>query len=226
MRLPVLSFALSHLLAFIYQIELYIYIYIYIYIYLLRALHQSVANGNKMVARSVILLVVLTCIGTSWLLEQPRNSLMEHHPKFQWFLSWTKVFKTELDMRDFRGATQKPSWLYHNKEEMGEVVGEGVPTSRAVANSSGLVKVRTVEGIKKVYGTAKLKGSQSYTYAFAKAVLNVSKRHSSQCKREAMALLKLAKSQASSSIKLNSKDDYGLTWEDAELDGVFAILAA
>ena len=70
---------------------------------------QGVAEANLMVARVVLLLFVQQARGAWWFLEQPAESLLVAHPKFQQFLGLVLVHRAALDMGAFGAETQKPS---------------------------------------------------------------------------------------------------------------------
>ncbi len=48
--------------------------------------YQATADANVMVSRMVLLLYLFTAKGVFWILEQPKGSLMEHHPRLKKFI--------------------------------------------------------------------------------------------------------------------------------------------
>ena len=72
----------------------------------------SVQTGNLMACRCAIILLIATARGLFWVLEQPQNSLFEHHPMIQKVLALIKTFRYSLKMGDYGGCSQKPTWLY------------------------------------------------------------------------------------------------------------------
>lgn len=94
---------------------------------------QSVQEGNTMVARCVLLLLLLASRGCWWVLEQPQGSLMQEHPALQHLMSvmtvttlhtdvplWglvqekhLAVFEREMDMRGGPLQNLHPATLFN-----------------------------------------------------------------------------------------------------------------
>ena len=72
----------------------------------------SVQSGNLMACRCAIILLIATARGLFRVLGQPQNSLFEHHPMIQKVLALIKTFRYSLEMGDYGGCSQKPTWLY------------------------------------------------------------------------------------------------------------------
>ena len=74
----------------------------------------SVRLANAMVGRVVILLLLCQARKIWWMMEQPVNSLLEHHPLFQMFLKMpgVNVRRLTTSMLWFGGKTRKPTWIY------------------------------------------------------------------------------------------------------------------
>ena len=70
--------------------------------------------GNEMVSRLVVLLWVVSCFGVRWVVEQPRGSLLQLHPRFQDLLSTRRVHRSSWRMSDFGAQHATPTWLYSN----------------------------------------------------------------------------------------------------------------
>ena len=47
-----------------------------------------------------------------WILEQPKNSLMQELPAFQCFMNRVKTYRFHMKMSHYGGPTEKPTWLY------------------------------------------------------------------------------------------------------------------
>lgn len=79
-----------------------------------RSFLPSVHAANVMVARVVILLMLCEAKKVWWCVEQPTNSLLEHHPAFQKLLHLRSVRVRRLStaMGWFGAPTRKPSWIY------------------------------------------------------------------------------------------------------------------
>ena len=101
--------------------------------YLFRLLHiplgtlplQSVLDANKMVSRVVLYVFVLTARGVFWMLEQPVNSLLEAHPRFQQLIAHFKIYRVKINMGDFGAGSLKPSWIYSNYQEISALPSYG-----------------------------------------------------------------------------------------------------
>jgi len=78
-----------------------------------------IQDANRMVSRCIMIAAICICLGHVFILEQPANSLMEHHPKFRWLLDLARrgVLRTascRTWMGMFGGCTPKPTLLYSN----------------------------------------------------------------------------------------------------------------
>ncbi|CAJ1392640.1 unnamed protein product, partial [Effrenium voratum] len=82
----------------------------------------SAVAGNTMLYRCVILILFASSRGIWWCLEQPRGSLMQFHPAMQILMKKQKVVRKFLNMCDFNGASQKPTWLYSSPSALFETL--------------------------------------------------------------------------------------------------------
>lgn len=75
---------------------------------------ECVRAANVMVTRVAVLLMILQAKKIWWCLEQPCNSLLERHPKFQEFLKLSGVVVARLSTKLLwlGGPTAKPTWIY------------------------------------------------------------------------------------------------------------------
>jgi hypothetical protein len=73
---------------------------------------QSVANGNILCARTLVILWICAALQIWWILEQPQGSFMEHHPCFQQVLALLDVHRHRMTMGSYGGSSEKPTWLY------------------------------------------------------------------------------------------------------------------
>lgn len=71
-----------------------------------------VQQGNTLCARALVLLLLCSCKGIFWVLEQPGTSLMEFHPVFQALLRLLSVRRLRFRMSRFGAPTPKPTVLY------------------------------------------------------------------------------------------------------------------
>ena len=182
----------------------------------------SVRQANKMVARTVLLLAALRAVGAMFILEQPRGSLMERHPRVQWLFQKLAVFKESLRMSSYGASTEKGTWLYSNKVHISTVHkhARSFSTPRPTVE---MVQIRIDKhGNKKINGGKDLKASQSYPPGFGKAIARTLREHAGQLKTEAEEL----HNRARQFIPLEPAHPRTAKqrWDDAELDGVFALL--
>ena len=69
---------------------------------------EAVHNGNLMVGRVMVLILLAAAKGVWWTLEQPSSSVMEYHPTFQRALKLCHgVQRLPIDMWHFRAASKK-----------------------------------------------------------------------------------------------------------------------
>ena len=71
-----------------------------------------VQQGNTLCARAIVLLLLCSCKGIFWVLEQPGTSVMEFHPVFQCLLKLLSVRRLQFRMSRFGAPTPKPTVLY------------------------------------------------------------------------------------------------------------------
>ena len=60
-----------------------------------------------MMSRVVLLCCIFDALGIWWLVEQPKGSLMQWHPRWQWLMSVRAVYRLSFRMRTFGAATDK-----------------------------------------------------------------------------------------------------------------------
>lgn len=72
----------------------------------------SVQEGNLMVSRCALLLLLASAKGIWWVMEQPRGSLLEHHPLMEEVFRRVKVFRHHIRMIDYAASSEKGTWLY------------------------------------------------------------------------------------------------------------------
>ena len=73
---------------------------------------KSVMEGNQMVARCALLLIIAFCRGLFFVLEQPRGSLLELHPAMQKIFRKFQFYRKAIKMGNFGAGSDKPTWLY------------------------------------------------------------------------------------------------------------------
>ena len=182
---------------------------------------RSVHAANVMVARMVLLLLLLHAVGMFFLVEQPRGSLMEKHPSFQWLLGVVKIWKKSFLMKNFGARTEKGTWLYSNHPEVNDIDQYYIPWhERCCASNVEMVR-KTVNAAGKlcINGGRDLKGSQSYPRAFGCAVAKLFTRHQEEFTKRAVELHRAAW-LGTWSPRSGSED----VWCKAELWSVFQLL--
>ena len=129
--------------------------------------YPSVRTGNIICARTLIVFMVACAMGCWTILEQPKNSLMEGHPGFQHFLRMIPHWRALINMKEFGGPTQKPTWLYSNRPEI-EDLHEYRPLRLPTVEHSVemVVHYKDAKGQDRIKGGRDLKNSQSYPVQF------------------------------------------------------------
>ena len=73
-----------------------------------------------MVARCCLLIMLAASRGIWRVLEQPRGSLMEHHPCFQRLMGMMSIHRKFVKMGDFAAESEKGTWLYSSSLPAGK----------------------------------------------------------------------------------------------------------
>ena len=63
---------------------------------------KKIRDANRITSRMVLLLRLLDALGVCFVVEQPRGSLMAHHPRFRQLVKKVAIYKKSLKMKDFR----------------------------------------------------------------------------------------------------------------------------
>ena len=74
--------------------------------------HESVRTGNILLCRTLVFLWIAQALRVHWILEQPKGSVMELHPRFQEMLGRLSLWKHTISMKAFGAPSMKPTWLY------------------------------------------------------------------------------------------------------------------
>lgn len=77
-----------------------------------RETYASVRTANYMVGRCMILILLAAARGIWVVLEQPKGSLMEHHPAFEYVMTKIVRWRKFIEMGRFGAETAKGTWLY------------------------------------------------------------------------------------------------------------------
>ena len=68
--------------------------------------YTFVASGNLLLSRTMMLLLVASCRGCRFLLEQPGQSCMSLHPRWNWFVDRVSVAFLDIGSFDFFGLIE------------------------------------------------------------------------------------------------------------------------
>ena len=136
----------------------------------------STTQGNTMVARCSLLVLVCIAVGNSWALEQPATSFMVMHPAMAWIRSFhgrvnnASWYQCDTCMGAFGAKTVKPTKIYGNRRLV-LALGRSQAGVRGDSNTVTTVKVDPVTGVRSTNGGPGLKETQAYTPGFGAAVL-------------------------------------------------------
>ena len=135
-----------------------------------------VAAGNKMVSRVVLLIVVVMVRGATFVLEQPRGSLMRRHPRWVWLVDamlkvGIKIFDLGLCLGSFGAPSQKPLVLSSNNEHFLNTLHRPWDRCKFLQSTKAAMLVKKSigkDGKKRVTGIKKeLAASQCGSWSFA-----------------------------------------------------------
>ncbi|CAL1171487.1 unnamed protein product [Cladocopium goreaui] len=155
--------------------------------------YQSVNTGNMLMERSCLLILLCTCLGAAWSLEQPSGSLAEYYPAFRETIRsifdsggpdavqnvrwWMHHFKSLTPKRHYAYSNSKPihrldkgvlqGWKAKKKEE------NGVVTATRYIDANGK---------KRYKGTTSLKSTEIYPVPFARAFCDMLEDLKAACK--------------------------------------------
>ena len=184
-------------------------------------LEYCVREGNRMTARSALLIAYLYSTGVTWCLEQPSSSLMVRYEPLQLVFGVAQgiglpYFEAVVYMGAFDAPTAKASKLYSNSPMVNCLKIPISAEQRSALDSEGVaIKGVNPRGERIVSGGPKLKGTQAYTRCFGEAVV---REH--MCNRSTPA-----------GLDLDIDGVYGETagftnaaWKDLGLDAVYEFL--
>ena len=190
---------------------------------------SSVREGNLMVSRLVVLIYIMSAMGVIWLVEQPANSLLQWHPRWQELLASIDVWRHHLFMGDFGGESAKPTWIYAPVPWVTDLERYRTKhTCGKVENNLQVTKVSTrADGSTAVAGGKDLKGTQAYPEAFGRAVCNLMSDHRAEREAVAVALRdnSFANKSAAQHVRSLLAGAHQLRdpWVDASLGEVMAL---
>jgi len=185
--------------------------------------YPSVALGNLLLCRTLVILCIAHALRCFWLLEQPKGSLMEAHPLFEEVMRMIDVWKHCIQMKNFGAPSAKPTWLYSSHsdvERLMEFAPSWVPPAPEVEMA---VKYIDRRGKQRVKGGKHLKGSQSYPVPFGRSLSQLRSTLASRLRKDARATVK-QNLKGYLKVKRNTRAD--ARWiKHANLGPIFEFLA-
>lgn len=184
-------------------------------------------NANAMVVRVILLCLLCMAKGVMFMLEQPRHSLMETHPCFQWLVMHHKIWRVSIQMGRFGGETKKPTWVYSAHRcvlALTEYACSSLPRS---GQKQTAVRTHAPDGQILVCGGCDLKGTQSYPWGFGRAVTQLYVDHKDEIFDEFNKLRDAALGDVSARIDdlfTTARTAEGSIWHDADLESVHRFL--
>ena len=170
-----------------------------------------------MVSRVVLLISLCQALGIPWFLEQPINSTMQLHPRFQQLLRWFRIFRKSLHMGDHGGESRKGSWLYSPFEWFAEL---DIYANRpyGVVSKPDISRAYTDgNGKKRFTGGPDLKASHAYPAEFGQHIQRLFQRHERDLELWAASIEQRALSEDWSIGQLDEEVD---GWTDADIGPV------
>ena len=137
---------------------------------------RSVEDGNTMVARSAVLMMLCAARHGWWALEQPAGSLMARHPSLLYLHSIANMFpwlgwqNVTTSMAAFQAECSKPTNLYANNRFI-KALRRSKPKMFMPTNKDLVTFSHKADGTRQVTGSHGLKKTQTYTRDFAQSVL-------------------------------------------------------
>jgi hypothetical protein len=184
---------------------------------------SAVWGANQMVSRFVLLLRLAEALGALWVFEQPVNSLMQRHDRFQELFSALNVRRTSWYLGDFGAQSKKPTWLYSNKSLAPLAAWRsGEPRTNSWRQ---LVATSTVNGKRAVTGLkCELKESQAYPHEFGVAMCKLYEHYHMEM-HAAISDCIAALPRGDATVLSPAENVHGADlWHDAGLQGCFDAL--
>jgi hypothetical protein len=175
---------------------------------------QAVAEANKMLARTVLLITFGIARLIAWGLEQPSSSILPQTRRFKKLKQLSVQFpklapfhEVYMYMGNYGANTEKPTKLWSSEPWIGSFAGRRPVHLQRRGIRDGATAV--VHGTK-VYGKRQeLKASQAYPKAFGQAIFREWGSHSPTC-------------EALSSDGVSDETDLS-AWSDCEPDSLCAV---
>jgi hypothetical protein len=178
-----------------------------------------VRQANIMVSRVVLLLHVLRARRVFWILEQPQNSLLQFHVRFQDFIRDYTVYRAHVPLGVFGSDTRKPVWLYSGHDIVNTFnqfrLLPGTKFSKSLVT-------RTLDG--KVHGSVHLRSSQAYPEDFGREVARLFMEHREMLGVEASMLTPSDQAPVTIGDICSAVIDGDSVWDDANMLGLLGHL--
>lgn len=185
--------------------------------------YPSVALGNLLCARTLVVLLIAASLQCWWILEQPQGSWMEVHPLFQQVLRLMEVWRHRLSMGSYGAPSEKPTWLYSSNEaitHLEEFKPRGVKCEEKVSLVDHYLDG---EGNKRIKGNSNLKLSQSYPVGFGVALARLRTAHQKTNRTKALKTIKENVKKSRTIPRKTQKD--GQWIKHAELQSIFDFIS-
>ena len=171
------------------------------------------------VSRCTLLILLAMSLGAWWVLEQPANSLMIHHPRLQALVKIFTTYQAKFAMGAYKGKSLKPTIVYSNKVWI-EKFGECQVSSEATFPEGADVTKKYLDrdGNPRVTGGKGLKNTQTYPRKFGRKVRQIFRQCAQLSDRECSGQdMKIARQL----LKMSPLDD---EWADACLESVMTFV--
>ncbi|CAK9090383.1 Uncharacterized protein SCF082_LOCUS42631 [Durusdinium trenchii] len=137
----------------------------------------SVRRSNKLLSRTVILMVLAICAGGTIIMENPQNSLVATQGRFAWLVELLSgqnisMYKIQFWMRKHLALTWKRTWVWSSSRRI-RALDLGPMTASERSCSVQTTKRYKKEGKQKWHGTKALKQTQEYTYRYARNIVQL-----------------------------------------------------
>ena len=144
-----------------------------------------IKNANRMVSRVALLCLLLTAKGVFWILEQPKGSLLEHHPRMQLLARRFNLWRCAFPMGNFNAESRKDTWCYSFHSCIMHLPKYATCKFEATTTECEISVVHMREdGTAAVSGGKDLKNSQHYPEEFGAAITHLYFEHAKSIKAE------------------------------------------
>ncbi|CAE7499606.1 unnamed protein product [Symbiodinium necroappetens] len=141
----------------------------------------SVVYTNQLLERTTLLVLLCTCLGLVWTVEQPAGSVLEFYPAWRWLVARMcdvigpyAVSKTSFWMAHYMSQTPKRHWMYSNSCVVGRLNKGSLSVKKIPGRKPITVRrYKGKDGRTKYQGTKALQGTERYPVAFAREMLRL-----------------------------------------------------